>query len=71
MQRMRRIWKTWKDCKAIKSATNRGYRVEVLMRKREGCERIEEALLSSLRRISRALISRLNVNHSQNPLEYL
>jgi hypothetical protein len=71
MQRMRRMWKTWKDCKAIESATNRGCGVEVLMRKREGCERTEEALLSSLRRISRALISRSNVNHSQNPLEYL
>ena len=58
------MWKTWKDYKAIKSTTNRGYRVEVLMRKREGCERIEEALLSSLRRISRALISRLNMNYS-------
>jgi hypothetical protein len=25
VQRIRRMWKTWKDCKAIESATNRGY----------------------------------------------
>ena len=51
------MWKTLKDYKVIENAINRGYRVEVLIRKREGYKRIEEALLSSLKRISRALIS--------------
>jgi hypothetical protein len=39
---------------------------KLLMEEREGYERTEEALLSSLRRISKALISRSNVNHRQN-----
>jgi hypothetical protein len=39
---------------------------KLLMEEREGCERTEEALLSSLRRISKALIGRSNVNHRQN-----